>query len=193
MDLNEVRTYFDDYAPRWDAEMIRNEFAIETILRNTRIPENGTVLDVACGTGVLIPDYFAHGAGRVVGVDISSGMIEIAKQKFTGMNVELVCADASEFWTKERFDSVVIYNAFPHFTEPKQLIHHLSGLLKPGGILTVAHGMGKDMLDEHHAGSARHVSRKLMPLAELAKIFEKDLTVDVLISTPEIYQVAGYR
>lgn len=40
----------------------------------------------------------------------------------------------------ELFDSIVIYNAFPHFVNRKLLFENLSKLVKTGARITVAHG-----------------------------------------------------
>jgi len=85
----------------------------------------------------------------------------------------------------------VVYNAFPHFPDPERLIKNLSGLLKPGGTLTVAHGMSREKIDAHHHGSAHHVSNGLMTAEDLASIFKEYLTVTTMISNDRMYQVVG--
>jgi demethylmenaquinone methyltransferase/2-methoxy-6-polyprenyl-1,4-benzoquinol methylase len=87
----------------------------------------------------------------------------------------------------------VVYNAFPHFPDPERLIRTLSGLLKPDGTLTVAHGMSREKIDAHHHGTASHVSNGLMPADDLAVIFGKHLTVTTVISDERMYQVVGKK
>ena len=48
------------------------------ILDNGGIKEDIHVLDVACGTGVLFPDYLKRKVASVTGVDISQKMAKIA-------------------------------------------------------------------------------------------------------------------
>ena len=60
IERSDVISFFDRCAPDWDAEMIRNEPVIRTILDNADIRAGVDVLDVACGTGVLFPDYLAR-------------------------------------------------------------------------------------------------------------------------------------
>lgn len=50
IDQKDVISFFDRCAPGWDAEMIRNEPVIRTILDNAGIRAGVDVLDVACGT-----------------------------------------------------------------------------------------------------------------------------------------------
>lgn len=193
IDTREVIEYFDRLAPDWDAEMIRNDGIIRTILDNAGVSEGKDILDVACGTGVLIPDYLARGVASVTGIDISPEMAKIAAGKYPQENVTILCGDVEKTDFGRLFDCVVVYNAFPHFPDPKRLIARLASLLKPGGTLTVAHGMSRAKIDAHHHGSASHVSNGLMSAEDLAGIFAGHLTVTAVISDERMYQVTGTR
>ena len=129
----------------------------------------------------------------VTAVDISPDMIKIAQSKFSQENVTIICADVEEICWENTFDCIVVYNAFPHFPEPENLRAHLSKMLKPGGSLTVAHGMSRDQIDSHHKGSASKVSIGLMHEDALGEIFGKYLEVTVKISNEEMYQVVGKK
>lgn len=189
----DIKAFFDKCAPTWDAEMVRSDEKIGRILDNVGVGSGCRVLDVACGTGVLIPDYLARKVQSVTGVDISPEMIKIAEGKFTAENVKFICGDVETAEVGHGFDAIVIYNAFPHFPEPEKLIAHLSTLLAPGGRLTVAHGASRETIDAHHHGAASHASMGLMPADELASIFAKSLTVVTEISDDEMYQVVGVK
>ena len=191
IDTNEVLAFFDRLAPDWDAEMIRDDGIIGTILDNAHVDAGKDVLDVACGTGVLFPDYLARKAASVTGVDISPRMAAIAAAKYP--SVRVLCRDVETAALDSAYDCVVVYNAFPHFPDPERLIRRLSGLLRPGGVLTVAHGMSREKIDAHHSGTAGRVSNGLMPAGELAALFAKYLTVTAVISDDRMYQVAGKR
>ena len=191
IETKEVIEFFDRLAPGWDAEMVRNDAIIGTILDNAGVTEGKVVLDVACGTGVLIPDYLKRKVASVTGIDISPKMAEIAKAKFPQPEVTILCGDVESTYFGKQFDCIVVYNAFPHFPDPERLIATLSGLLKPGGTLTVAHGMSREKIDAHHHGSAHHVSNGLMTAEDLASIFKESLTVTTMISNDRMYQVVG--
>lgn len=193
MDKQSIIEFFDSLAPQWDADMIRSDEIINTILDNAGIGEGSDVLDVACGTGVLIPDYLARGVKHVVGIDISPEMARIAAAKFPQENVEILCGDVETTELGRGFDRIMVYNAFPHFPEPERLIRTLSAMLLPGGTLTVAHGMSREKIDIHHSGRASKVSHGLMHEDELEGIFEKFLTVSVKISDDRMYQVTGIK
>lgn len=189
----DVSQFFDRCAPTWDAEMVRSDEKINLILDNAGVGEGSRVLDVACGTGVLIPDYLKRKVRSVTGVDLSPEMIKIARSKFSQDNVCFICGDVEETDVGRDYDAVVVYNAFPHFPDPESLIAHLSGLLREGGILTVAHGMSREQIDRHHHGFASKVSLGLMEAERLAEIFGRHLEVTTIISNEKMYQVAGKR
>ena len=193
MRKQDVIEFFDRLAPQWDADMIRNDDVIATILNNAGVKSGVDVLDVACGTGVLFPDYLARNVGSLTAVDISPEMVRIARSKYPEDKVAVCCGDVEELDFDKQFDCIVIYNAFPHFPEPAQLIQSLSGLLKPGGILTVAHGMSRAAIDRHHEGRASKVSVGLMHEDALAAIFRRHLQLTTKISTDRMYQVAGRK
>lgn len=189
----DVIAFFDRLAPHWDADMIRDDAIIGAILDNAFVTAGKTVLDVACGTGVLIPDYLARGVKHVTAVDISPNMAKIAREKFADdPRVTVLTADVETVTFDGMFDCVVVYNAFPHFPDPARLIARLSGLVRPGGMLTVAHGMSRARINTHHSG-AMHVSLGLMAADELAALFRQTLTVTTVLSDDRMYQVVGRR
>ena len=193
MEKKDVIAFFDRLAPQWDADMIRHDDVISTILDGAAVGPGMEVLDVACGTGVLMPDYLARHVASVTGVDISPEMIRIASEKFPQNNVRFLCADVELLPADRKYDCIMVYNAFPHFPDPENLIRVLSDLLKPCGTLTVAHGMSRAHIDRHHQGAACRVSRGLIHEDELAAIFAKYLTVTIKISDDRMYQVTGTK
>lgn len=193
MDKREIAEYFDKMAPQWDADMIRSDEIIGIILDNAEVGEGSNVLDVACGTGVLMPDYLKRNVAHVTGIDISQEMIRIASAKFSSDRVSFLCGDVETAEISDKFDRIVVYNAFPHFPHPENLIRTLSSMLTPDGTLTIAHGMSREMIDHHHSGSAHRVSMGLMHENELAELFSKYLTVTVVISDDRMYQVVGRK
>ena len=190
MKKSDVIEFFDRCAPWWDADMIRNEDILSTILTLGGIREGIDVLDVACGTGVLFPDYLNRKVASVTGIDISPEMAKIAASKFP--EVEVICGDVETASFDRQFDAVMVYNAFPHFPDPAGLIAVLAGHTKPGGRLTVAHGMSRAALTDHHKRASK-VSIDLLHEQELAKLFAPYFDVDVIISTDRMYQVSGVR
>lgn len=193
MKKQDVIEFFDRMAPQWDADMIRHDDIINKILDGAGVREGVKVLDVACGTGVLIPDYLDRGVESVTGVDIAPEMIRIASEKFPQENVRFLCGDVEEMELPEQYDCIVVYNAFPHFPEPERLVRVLSGHLAPDGRLTIAHGMSRAAIDDHHRGSASKVSCGLIHENVLAAMMRKYLKLEVKISNDRMYQLTGRK
>lgn len=190
MDKKEIIRFFDALAPVWDVDNVHNDEIIDVILNKAGIKNGTRVLDVACGTGVLFPDYLKRGA-TVCGIDISPKMVKIAKEKFP--EVQVFCGDAESFPFDEIFDAVVIYNAFPHFTNQKALIEAMAKILVDGGRLSVAHGISREELQKCHSKKAGKVSKPLPEACELAELFSEIFKTDIIISDEKMYMVSGVK
>ena len=194
MNKQDVIAFFDRCAPSWDADMIKNDGIIGKILDNAEVEEGQDVLDVACGTGVMFDYYLQRDVASVTGIDISPEMAKIAESKFSGEpRIRVICGDVEEVTFDQKFDRIVVYNAFPHFPKPKRLIKILAGLLKEDGRLTIAHGMSREAIDGHHKGSASKVSNGLMSADSLKKLFDPYFEVEIVISNRKMYQVSGVK
>ena len=194
MEKKDVIEFFDRCASTWDADMIKSDVIIGKILDNAEVGQQMDVLDVACGTGVMFDYYLSRGVSSVLGIDIAPEMAKIAGEKYAGeASVQVVCGDVEEYPFDRKFDRIVVYNAFPHFPNPRLLIKTLAGLLKEGGRLTVAHGMSRAAIDNHHKGPASKISNGLMAADTLKKLFDPYLDVEVMISNDKMYQVSGVK
>lgn len=191
MNKGEIKAFFDALAPCWDENQKRKDEIINFILDKSDVSEGVRVLDVACGTGVLFGDYLSRGVSSVTGIDISGEMLKVAEKKFP--DVKLICADAEEYVFTESYDVIMIYNAFPHFSDSDKLFSNLSKALKNAGRLTVAHGMSMKELEKCHSGSAINVSLPLPENEALAKIMSAYLDVDIQISDDMMYMVSGTK
>lgn len=194
MNKQDVIVFFDQLASSWDADMIKDDEIIESILDHVKLQEGMDVLDVACGTGVMFPYYLRRKVNSVTAIDISSEMVKIASEKNKdNPKVKVICGDVEESEELGIYDTIVVYNAFPHFPDADRLIQRLSSLVKPGGYVTVAHGMSRERINAHHSGAAAHVSNGLMTAEELSEIFARYLDVETVISDDKMYQVAGRK
>ena len=194
LNKEDIIDFFNKEALHWDEHMIRDDEVIDKILDNAGVTKGTDVLDVACGTGVLIPDYLKRKVNSITAIDISPEMIKIARKKFQEEDsVNFVCGDVEKACFDKKFDCIVVYNAFPHFFGQEKLIEILSDLLKEGGVLTIAHGMSREQINRHHEGRAKYVSLGLISEKELAAMFERVLHVETVISDDSMYQVVGKK
>lgn len=111
------------------------------LIEYVRIHPGQHVLDIATGTGlVAIAAAERVGSdGRVVGVDISAGMLERARQKVDALglhNIELFLADAETLnFPANRFDRILCSSALIWMADLAAALRLWYRFLKPGGIL----------------------------------------------------------
>lgn len=195
MDKKEIIKFFDKCSAHWDDDAIINNDKMKTILDYAKVDKGNRVLDVACGTGIMFPYYLERGVESILGLDISPEMVKLCKKKFEDNDrIDVICADADEFVLENKFDAVMIFNAFPHFINPKQLIENLRKSVKQGGTLTVAHDAGRKTIDGFHKGKASAVSNGLMSENDLKDIFVHAGFENIsVLANDEIYIVAGVK
>ncbi len=192
MDIQEIREFFNRLAPTWDEHMVIDEEVVERILENAEVKKGQKILDVACGTGVMIPFYLKKGVSFVTGIDLSEKMCEIAESKFDKEKVRIICDDVLTHSFDERFDCIMVYNAFPHFTDQKLLIDTLSDLLNENGILSIAHGMSREKILAHH-DNVKDVSDILPEIEDLKRMMEEKFHIIAAVSDERMYQAAGRK
>ena len=153
-----IREKFDAWAPSWDAMEGWDENVLEDLL--SKIPQGhyDSILDLACGTGVMSKRLQEHFHGQVLGIDLSAKMIEAATKKFANeKGISFLTADFYDF-TQKGFDLILLHNAYPHFLDVDGLCEKASEALNPGGIFAIMHSCGREELNSHHAGNAAPIS-----------------------------------
>jgi SAM-dependent methyltransferase len=130
-----TRTY-DDSVPDWPGEI---DFYREMASRARS--KGGSVLEIACGTG-RVAIRLAQDGVKVVGLDLSANMLEIAGKK--SLHLENVCwfeGDMRSFELGEAFEVAIIPgHAFQNLNTPQDQVACLGCIkrhLNPGGTLIV--------------------------------------------------------
>ena len=102
----------------------------------TGITPGDRVLDVGCGSGNTTRSAARLGA-EVLGVDLSSPMIELARSRSAGIpNVRFEHADA-QVHPFTGFDVVISRNGVMFFGVPREAFRNLARALRPGGRLAL--------------------------------------------------------
>lgn len=101
-------------------------------------PRGMSVLDVACGEGFYTRMIRQRGAERVVGVDLSHGMIDLARRQELQhqLGIEYVVSDARELDGTDKFDLVMaayLLNYARNRDELQSMCDGIAYSLKPGG------------------------------------------------------------
>jgi demethylmenaquinone methyltransferase/2-methoxy-6-polyprenyl-1,4-benzoquinol methylase len=100
------------------------------------------ILDIATGTGDLAIMMAELNPERIVGLDISSGMLEVGKQKITeaklSNKIEMIVGDSEEMPFKDNtFDAITVSFGVRNFANLHKGITEIARVLKPTGVLVI--------------------------------------------------------
>jgi ubiquinone/menaquinone biosynthesis C-methylase UbiE len=111
------------------------------LLSMADLKENMTFLDLGCGTGQAIglAAKSVNYKGSFYGVDLSSGMVEKAKENFRDLeNFHFIIANSESIPLQDNFfDIIICSNSFHHYLHPEKAMSEISRLLKTGGKLYI--------------------------------------------------------
>lgn len=135
------------YHKRW-ASVNKGPFqSTKKLIEIVNINKGDSVLDVACGTGVVTNEIQKKigKSGYVVGVDTSSTAIKIAK-KWNGekSNVNFVNTDAEKFNFSKKFDVVTCQYALFFFPNAQKALKNMKNSLKKSGNIGISVHGSKD-------------------------------------------------
>ena len=133
---------YDVFSPAWYYRKPR-KFAIDAL----HLQPGQTVLNLPCGTGqnLKLLQQSLGNTGRIIGIDLSEGMLDKARRKVVEnewLNVELIKASANQtntLWAAAHlgipapFDAILCDLGLSGFPEWQHIIDNLLALLRPGG------------------------------------------------------------
>ncbi|MBP2158784.1 MULTISPECIES: class I SAM-dependent methyltransferase [Asticcacaulis] len=90
------------------------------------------VLDIGCGTG-RHTIRLARAGNRVTGIDLSPGMLAVAREKLSSLDVALIEGDILTAPPPGPFDAVVTALVLEHINDPAVFFARVADLLTPGG------------------------------------------------------------
>ncbi len=118
------------YAEKY-GEYATNRLAVERL----RLPANGAILDIGCGTGAALRHAATLGArGPLVGVDPVPRMIEIAEERRGEAPLRLLVGGAEALPVDDAsFDVVLAFDSYDHWNDPPRGLAEVRRVLRPEG------------------------------------------------------------
>lgn len=100
------------------------------------------MLDIATGTGDFAIECLSLKPEKIIGIDISNGMLEIGKQKLKKKailnTIELVHGDSEKInFNDQTFDAITVAFGVRNFEHLEQGLSEMSRVLKPGGAAAI--------------------------------------------------------
>ena len=191
------REYFDRAAADWDALEVEETYVrLREIVAGLSMGPGATVLDVGCGTGVLLPllHESMNGDGHIVALDLSGEMLKQAWSK--GQPAIYVQGDAQSLPLPEGvFDWVICNAVFPHFPDKPRALAELRRVLRAGGRLVICHAFKRQAINEFHRSIGGVVARDAIPDEEemLRLLREAGLVEAQVRDEPDRYLVLACR
>ena len=128
-------TFFNGYIAKRETGVTINDFVEQPAMKSLFPKLKGkTVLDLGCGAGLLAKYCVDEGAARVVGVDISSNMINKARNENPHEKIEYICSPFEDIdLGGQTFDLIISSLAIHYIEDYPQLIEKIYRLLNENG------------------------------------------------------------
>ncbi|MPT35585.1 MAG: bifunctional demethylmenaquinone methyltransferase/2-methoxy-6-polyprenyl-1,4-benzoquinol methylase UbiE, partial [Flavobacterium sp.] len=143
----QVTQMFDTISGKYDNLNRVISFGIDIKWRNKVLKivsdkKPQTVLDIATGTGDLAILMTKTSATKIIGLDISSGMLEVGKQKIEHLNlsnkIEMVLGDSENIpYSDNYFDAITVAFGVRNFETLEKGLSEILRVLKPGGVFVI--------------------------------------------------------
>lgn len=191
--------FFDNLASTWDViERPDISKRLRRVVDASLLSPGQRVLDVGTGTGVLLPLLAERvgETGRIVAMDISAGMLAVARAKRFRGSITFLQADLEGSGLPDAsFDRVFCNAVFPHFTDPEGALAEIRRILRPGGLLLISHPIGREAVNAIHRDGGEVVAHDIVPGPEAMRrlLEESGLCQVTVIDEPDFFLATGYQ
>lgn len=167
--IEKQREFFDSIAENWRDDSNLDREAVAELFCGITFREGERVLDVGCGTGVL-DEYFTKCGCTVDAIDVSGKMICKAKENPANDGVNYLIADFYEYPFFQKYDKIVVFDAYPHFLDKERFARKAYDLLNDGGMLYIMFDESRGKINGYHADCS-NISVDLLPVKKEAEVF----------------------
>lgn len=143
----QVTEMFDTISGNYDGLNRVISFGIDIkwrkkVVQIVKEQQPNSILDIATGTADLAINLVETGAKRIVGLDISAGMLEVGKYKIQKKKldntIKMVLGDGEKLpFDDNSFDSITVAFGVRNFENLEQGLEEIYRVLKPKGIFVV--------------------------------------------------------
>lgn len=150
-----LKSAFDAQAELFEKAPVQTDpKALEYLVRTASLPASSRIIDAGCGPG-LVSEAFLKAGHSVLGIDLSSEMVNRAKRRCAPFGDRARFLEGSIYDqalnSHGPFDAAVSRYVVHHVEDPKAFLSRKLGLLRSGGTLIVS-----DHLTDPDPAKARH-------------------------------------
>ena len=161
------REYFNQLAVKWDGMTSQETRSrLPQIVKGWGIKADEDILDVGCGTGILLP-LLCEATGsksKIVLLDIAEEMLKRARNNGHPTNIHYIQADAAAIpIASETFDFVICYSCFPHFPDKTKALAEMARVLRSKGRLVICHTASRHEINELHKSIGDVIGNDTIP------------------------------
>jgi predicted TPR repeat methyltransferase len=193
-----IEATFDSFASSFESKLERLSYRAPALVA-AMLADSGAepshrldVLDAGCGTGLCGP-MVAPFARRLIGVDLSEGMLTHAKEK--NVYHALKKAELTEYLRDQReaFDLIVSADTLVYFGDLTGVISALAGALRPNGlaVFTLEEAVGDSAVVDYrlelhgrYSHAQTYIKRLLTLLSLPSKIIQAELRTEAGAPVP---------
>ena len=186
--------FFNLWAPFYDCLFTTFFYQAihQRLLEYVELPDNASVLDIGCGTGLLLNRLAAKfPTVKGIGLDLAPLMLRRARaeNRFHKRLIFVSGNTESLSFAEEQFDAVFCTMSFLHYPHPEQVFAQVSRVLAPGGRFYLAdsyRGATNHLVSIPGIGAIRLYNRqqreKLGTEANLSCLAHHDLLPGILLT-----------
>ncbi|WP_298488673.1 bifunctional demethylmenaquinone methyltransferase/2-methoxy-6-polyprenyl-1,4-benzoquinol methylase UbiE [uncultured Maribacter sp.] len=184
----QVTQMFNNISKNYDGLNRVISFGIDIKWRNRVVAiltknKPNSILDIATGTGDLAINMVKTGASKIVGLDISPGMLEVGKDKIKDKKlantIEMVVGDSENLPFKDNsFDAVTVAFGVRNFETLEKGLAEIFRVLKPNGSFVVLETSVPTKTPYKQGYS--FYTKRILPL--IGRIFSKDRSAYAYLS-----------
>ncbi len=164
--MDSIVDYFDEMATIWDNAISHNKVQIREMLKLSDMKEGDKILDVGCGTGVLV-DFIreVNKLGEIYEVDCSQKMLNMSRAKnYNDSHIMYLKLDIERGISDEKFDIIILYNSLAYLKNKIETLECLArNNLNKGGRIVIFHNYGENQINLFHSCGDRRISNACLP------------------------------
>lgn len=161
--LDETRAYYDEFSKSYERHRRPNsEDGYHALVDDLEIElcarygTNMDVLECGCGTGLILERIARH-AQRAVGIDLSPGMLELARAR--GLDVHEGSVTALPF-PDASFDVTCSFKVLAHVPDIGRALAEMARVTRPGGVI---------LAEFYNPWSLRGLAKRLGPAGKISE------------------------